>query len=271
MSKKYLLAVEGSSHWYDREGKPDHDASLREARKLNLYSSVTTIDKDVFPNPFLERWKKEQLLIAAFENPRQPHDDLKSYADRIYEISIQKSVDAIEFGHQIHDAIEHFPQLPLDPKLHPWVEEFGKWYVGEGYETIDSEHIVLDHDLGVAGRIDRRATRKGRRMICDWKSQDVKVDEKGRKKPAFYDSWLRQLAYYDVADAKEIGLFPDLASTVSVIIDSNDPKGIYVKEWTRDEMLDAYDEFVAGAWQFYHKRDYWPVGLWDLTPTVKMP
>lgn len=267
---KPILNVEGGSHWYSRDAQPKHDADLRVARKENLYSSCTTIDKGAFPNQFLERWKLEQLAAAAFDSPPQPHEvDKEAYMKRIWELAMLKSTNAIDFGHQLHDAIEHYPQMPLDTKIHPWLEKFSKWY--EGIETIDSEHILLDHDIGVAGRCDRRAKCKGVRTIYDWKTQDVKKNPKGIKKPVFYDSWRRQLAFYSVADAKEIGMFPKLTKTVSVIMDSNEPDDPFVREWTDEEMLDAYDEFVAGAWLWFHERDYWPVGPWSLTPTIVMP
>lgn len=267
---KPILNIEGGSHWYDKAGKPQHDSDLRDARKTLLYPSITTIDKGTFPNIFLERWKLEQMAMAAFNSPPQPHEtDMKEYMKRLWELSMTKSTTAIDFGHQLHDAIEHYPQMPLDAGLHPWMSAFAIWY--EGNETIDSEHILLDHDIGVAGRCDRRALFKGQRTIYDWKTQDVKKNDKGKKKPVFYDSWKRQLAFYCVADAKETGMFPKIPRAVSVIIDSNEPEAPYAKEWEEAEMLDAYHEFVVGAWLWFHSRDYWPVGSWELSPSIIMP
>jgi hypothetical protein len=67
-----------SLHWYDRDGKPaytvkakdgsDRPATLRDARKLNLVPSVTTIIRCAAA-PGLELWKANQLMMAALTLP----------------------------------------------------------------------------------------------------------------------------------------------------------------------------------------------------------
>ena len=94
------------------------------------------------------------------------------------------------------------------------------------------------------------------------------MDDKGRKKPAFYDSWARQLAFYCVARAKETGTFPNLPMAVSVVIDSNEPCQPFVKEWTVDEIHKNYRIFLAGVWIWCENRNYWPAGRWELCPTI---
>ncbi len=271
-----LIKFDNSAHWYDRNGEPMHDADLRVARKNGLYGSVTSIDKDSFPNLFLDRWKMEQLVKACVENQRQPHEDVEQYAQRIYDISGNKARTAAEFGKEIHDAVDHYPN-PAPSHLTPWFDEFAKFYQANISDKIASEKVLLDHDIGVAGRTDFIGTGLGwiaGRVVIDWKTQDVKIDKKGRKTPNFYDSWRRQLAFYAVADAKETGAFPFIPHCLSLIIDSNKGGLVYHKLWTHEESVKAYEEFVAGAWLWCRKRDYWPNGgEWKINdiPSIARP
>lgn len=267
------IRFDGGSHWYAASGKPCHDADLRDARKEKLFPSVTTIDKDSFKNDFLDIWKTNQLLIAASENHRQPHESATQYGQRIYDISMEKSRTAIEFGKEIHDAVEVYPQLPMNSLLMPWFNEFGKWWEASGLDHVASEITLIDKELGIAGRTDKIARRKsnGKRVVLDWKTQDVKVNDKGKKKPAFYDSWGRQLAFYGGVDSKDAGLWPELPECCSLIIDSNPDGKVYEKWWTPEEIKAAYIEFLAGAWLWFNKRGYWPVGEWKVSFDRPMP
>jgi hypothetical protein len=273
-----MIRFESSAHWYSREAEPQHDADLRIARKKFLYPSVTTINKDVFKNDFLDRWKMDQLATAAAANFRQPHESDEGYANRIYEISLTKTREAASFGKTIHAAIEEYPKYPMDAAIHPWLDAFGKWYNDSVECAIHRERVLLDHDLGVAGTCDfiglGRGALAGCRIIPDWKTQDVKKDPKtGKKKPAFYDDWARQLAFYAVADAKAEGRgLDDLPTCISVIIDSNEACDPFVRVWKKEEILDAYMDFVAGAYLWFSKRGYWPQVIpFRLNPTVPLP
>ena len=68
-----------SVHWYQHNGAPqytvkakdgsDRPTTLRDARKLNLVPSVTTILK-IAAKPGLEAWKLNQMLLAALTLPK---------------------------------------------------------------------------------------------------------------------------------------------------------------------------------------------------------
>ncbi len=267
-----LIKFSDNAHWYRPDGQEAHDATLREARKQNLYRSVTTIDKDVFPNHFLDKWKMDELAEACANNARMPHENVEEYANRCYEISLTKARDAANFGKALHTCMDKYPAVPADPELLPWFLEFDKWYKENVIETVASEKVMLDHQLGVAGRCDKIIIHKTLgRCLLDYKTQGVKKDEKGRKKPAFYDAWCRQLSFYDVCDAKDNGLFPAISGCISLVIDSGEPGPLFVKEWAQDEIKGHYRRFVAGSWIYYSQKNYWPVGRWDLNPSFPMP
>lgn len=270
------------AHWYDcrnGEPKPKHDADLRVARKELLYPSVTTIDKAVFKNDFLDKWKIEQVLLAAASTYKQPHESAEDYCQRIYDMSLDKPRDAADFGTRIHAAIERYPS-PCDPELLPWFNRYHQWHEENIASTVSSEKIMVDHELGIAGRGDRVVMlMNGVRSVMDYKTQGVKVDDKGRKCPAFYESWVRQLAFYGVCDAKETKSFPDsIPTAISLIFDSKDPESpLFVKLWDKGEVIHAYRQFVLGAWLWFSgnnkRKAFFPglTGPWRPEFSIPMP
>jgi hypothetical protein len=265
-----------SAHWYGADGSPQYDADLREARKSGLYASPTSIDKACFVNEFLQNWKNEQVVIACLDNPRQPHETPEDYANRVYELSLEKTRVAGEFGTKVHAGIEVWPEPPKDPEVQPWVDRFAEWYAENIQEKIGSEVVLLDHQIGVAGKCDLRAIHKIHgRCIVDYKTQGIKPDEKGRKVPNYYPSWIRQLAFYAGADAKDSGLWPQFPAAISLVLDSTEASKPYMKVWEPEAIKNAYKVFVVAAWMFYNgqakRKPYWPVEPWDLTPSVIMP
>lgn len=213
-----------------------------------------------------------ELALAACENPRQPHESDDDYANRIYEASLYKARTAATFGKALHAAVEIYPQIPLDQELLPWFFKLESWWTANNIEPIQREARLVDHDIGVAGTTDLICLYNGRRAIVDYKTQNVKTDSKtGKKKPAFYDSWPRQLSFYGVADAKVNGAFPEIPEHISLVIDSNEGGEIYEKVWDKAEILSAYEDFVLATWCWQKKKKYWPAGAWTITQNIPMP
>ena len=81
-----------SVHWYRKDGAPqytvkakdgsDRPTTLRDARKMSLVPSVTTILK-IAAKPGLEAWKQEQMLLAALTLPRLDGESEKDMVARI--------------------------------------------------------------------------------------------------------------------------------------------------------------------------------------------
>lgn len=269
-----MIKIKSNQHWYTRDGKPKHDADLRVARKEKLFTSPTSIEKESFKNYFLDNWKLNQLALAAAENPRQPHEEVESYANRINEISLQKTITAAEFGTKAHKVVEDYPAQPSDHELAPYYDAYHAWHEANVVEVLASETVIVDPLIGVAGRGDIYITHKTLGNVwVDVKTQGVKVDKKGRKAPAFYDSWPRQLAFYSITDAKQSGIWPDCAKCMSLVLDSKPGEGqspgIYEKLWEPWEIKKAYRQFLTGAWLWFDKKNYWPGDLGEWGPDFK--
>lgn len=258
-----MIKFEKNAHWYDcsnGEGKTQHDATLREARKQNLYPSVTTVDKEEFPNEFLTQWKMNEMANSAYDNPPMAHEEKEAYVNRLYELSGHKAATAADFGKELHAAIDDYPQLSLDDQLKPWIEEFGNWYDDFIVMPHAKEKIVWDDDLGVAGTMDfSGCSRDHGDIIIDWKSQRLKEDKNGKVKPNFYPGWCRQLSFYGVCEAKKANTYPKSMPTIaSVVIDSNKPRPPIVKIWSQEEVRFHYEEFVTAAVHYFRRKDFWP-------------
>ena len=113
-----------SGHWYQADGAPaytiigakgqERGTTLRDARKLSLVPSVTTV-LSVLAKPGLEKWKMTQVLQAALTLPMREGESLDDYADRVMRDSREQGEKARDLGTDIHGAIErHFLGLPHD-------------------------------------------------------------------------------------------------------------------------------------------------------------
>lgn len=106
-----------SGHWYDAEGNPrytmigangnERGVTLRDARKDNLFPSVTTVIR-VAAAPGLEFWKQQQVLMAALTLPRKDDEPEADWIARIMRDSKETGKKAAERGTRIHGAIEKF-------------------------------------------------------------------------------------------------------------------------------------------------------------------
>ena len=106
-----------SVHWYGQDGSPQYTVTakdgqqrpttLRDARKLNLVPSVTTVLK-VAAKPGLDVWKNEQLLLAALTLPRVLGETEKEFIARVVTDSKATGKLAAEQGTRIHESIEQW-------------------------------------------------------------------------------------------------------------------------------------------------------------------
>jgi hypothetical protein len=153
-----------SQHWYARDGSPAYEvkgangnmrpATLRDARKLGLVPSVTTIIGSC-AKPGLERWKLEQMMHAALTLPRLDREPEADWISRVWTDSKETARKAAERGTAIHAAIQG------------WYE--GEDYMGTPFEKhVEAADVAVDqwlgeiwtaeqsfaHELGFGGKVD---------------------------------------------------------------------------------------------------------------------
>jgi hypothetical protein len=208
-----------AGHWYDKDGNPQYtiigangkerDTDLRDARKLGLVPSVTTILK-VAAAPALDIWKQQQLLKAVAEVPRLDDEPEKEWFSRIVKTSKEAGDKHMDRGTSMHNEIEdyfnkrqrEFPDFAKETYF-AVVKEFGS------QNWVTEKSFAFD---GFGGKVDLHAED----IVIDFKTKEV-VDDK----TAAYDEQLMQLAAYRVGlglpDALCANVFVDLQGNVKII------------------------------------------------------
>lgn len=288
-----LVKPESASHFYQcidgvwkscyqverKDGNGMKPFTLREARTSNppAVPSVTTF-LQILDKPELDRWKQEKAIHAALTLPRKDGESEDDFAVRVVEDMEAESEKAIHFGQDIHAAIESYlagEPLAEDSPMWPWLKDFVSWAKDEITSVLASEQIVgiaID-GLAYAGRMDLLCRLKSYPGIslCDFKSQKIKKDAKGIKKPVFYPEWILQLCAYAATQTIEKIICKNVLGVsspntlfrvdnfISVVIDSSEPGPVFVKRW---EDSTAYWHAVRNAY------DLWCF-MKGYTPTMK--
>jgi hypothetical protein len=180
--------VAESGHWYTKDGTPayttigktgERPTTLRDARKLGLLPSVTTIN-GMLSKAGLNSWLQQQVLLAALTLPRLPDEPEADWLSRVMQDSKSTGREAAERGTAIHAIIQgyfeqmYMPQKPaylnnIDVALadafgnQPWISEksFG-------------------HPLGFGGKVDLMAkpiNGQGSGFVCDFKTKETDLDK----------------------------------------------------------------------------------------------
>jgi hypothetical protein len=244
-----------SNHWYTREGVPmytveavkggQRNTTLRDARKLNLVPSVTTV-LNVAAKPALTQWLLNQVLLAALTLPRRDLEPEDQYIARILDDSKEQGRSAADAGTDIHASIQGFYEgktlldethrehvAGCDVRLH---EAFGlqSWVAEKAFS----------HELGFGGKCDLHSV-EGDGIVADIKTKEF--DDP--KKVEGYDEHLMQLSAY------RVGLGIPNARCANVFV-SRSVKGlVVVKEWSQEDLARGWDMFqhLLAFWQLKNK------------------
>jgi hypothetical protein len=171
-----------SQHWYARDGSPAYEvkgangnmrpATLRDARKLGLCPSVTTIIGSC-AKPGLERWKLEQMMHAALTLPRLDGEPEAQWIERVWTDSKETAKKAAERGTAIHAAIQgYFQKEQIEPSYMPHVE--GVCEALDQHFKLDHECAMVEnsfaHPLGFGGKVDFACTSPS--LVLDFKTKE---------------------------------------------------------------------------------------------------
>jgi len=209
-----------AGHWYNREGMPCYtlkgangkirNTTLRDARKLNLLPSVTEIMK-LLAKPGLERWKLEQVKLAALTLPQIDGETLDQFSMRISMDAEEHSIQARDLGTSIHGQIENYfqgKQVTAHEKIVYSLFGTQEWFAENSFA----------HPLGYGGKIDLFSDQ----WVIDYKTKDF--TEKDLKKPFSYTEHILQLSAY------RLGLNLPKANIANVFISRNNPGLIKIEK-----------------------------------------
>jgi hypothetical protein len=248
-----MIKPNQSSHWYDKDGQPAYDATLREAKKYGLYPSVTSII-GILEKPPITSWAVNLMSEVCWNNASEDCEALSDYRERIEPIYQEKRKKAAEVGSAIHDYIQEYMEgangRPSGKRVQGYEKqcELIEMWLDDNVEWAECEKSFswFVNDLGYGGKIDIYGRlNDGRLFIADFKTQDLK----GKDKPNWYDEWKWQLsAYRSYLNATSIN---ETSVALSVVIDTGDIKQIHSREYSDEEMGKAWNKFAALTKAFY--------------------
>jgi hypothetical protein len=237
-----------SEHWYDRDGNPRYTVqaangfarptTLRDARKLNLVPSVTTV-LNIAAKPGLMQWMQRQVLLAALTLPRVHDETEDAYIARILEDSKAQARAAADAGTDIHAAIQGFYEGEQVSRHREHVEATTRTITDAfGYHGWIAERS-FSHELGFGGKVDLHSPEG---VVIDIKTKEFtdKVDA--------YDEHLMQLCAYRVG----LGI-PD-ARCANVFVSRSVPGLCKLIEWSKEDLDRGWKMFVnlLTFWQLKH-------------------
>jgi len=259
-----LLHKEESSHWYDRNGFPHHDAGIKRAREEGLFPSVTTIKNVKAKGYGLERWILQNYVESAYTFPMTglPTNEVFRAID---EEANEKKNRAASIGTRAHNSLEEyvgFGKLVAHDGIEKQLTQVALWIDSNlDLATLQTEMIVVSLLHGFAGTIDLHGYDKnGRPIVIDYKTQDPKNGLKT------YNDYIYQLAAYRLALSETKHDFED-ARLLSIVISSAPSiEKIRIVEWEEDSNrgIDAKKGLVGflamfDLWKIEHK--YIPGGV----------
>jgi hypothetical protein len=256
-------SVFDSSHWYSLDGKPVHTqptkdgegqraTTLRDARKLALLPSVTSIIS-ILDKPQLTRWKMREVAKAAIAIPGpQGEEPVERFADRAIEAAMSQVGEAADLGSRIHAAIENLMRGSAEEpskELQPYVKPVLDWMRQVGVKVTHSEIVLVNAVHGFAGRVDALFTwgdAFGKMGILDFKTKKTKPDEKVEA----YDEHTLQLAAYAATHYGAEHLQHVVAA--NLFISSTEPGRLEVVKHDKEKMVAAYEAFtqMCAIWRF---------------------
>lgn len=248
-----------SGHWYRPDGSPLYEVekasggelrptTLRDARKLGLYPSVTGVMRELAA-PALVMWKAKEAVKAARHMRRKKDETDDQFALRaVYEVDKQVKEKA-EQGAKIHGAIEQAIQTgDCDEEYGAYVDPVLEYLNDlDGLAHWDSEHSFARDGFG--GKVDLHK----HNCVVDFKTKDFTSDDKN---PDTYENHGMQLGAY----RHGLDIDPD-ARGIIIFISRTEPGLIHPVTISPEEMTKGYVMFIHLFRLWCVRRDYYPANL----------
>ena len=166
-----------SGHWYKKTGETAYTVegktglratTLRDARKLDLVPSVTTI-LGVAAKPGLQTWLQTQVLLAALTLPRKEGEPEQDWLERVMSDSKAQTKQAAERGTAIHAVIESYFEQDYLPEWPPYVKNVEKALNDAFGAQLWNSEKSFAHELGYGGKVDLSAPN----IVVDYKTKET--------------------------------------------------------------------------------------------------
>lgn len=247
------------SHYYDAvtgeprytvkrtDGKGERDTNLRDARKLKLVPSVTTII-GTLAKPGLVNWQAEQTIYATLSSARQKEgEEYPDYVKRIIYEANNISRKTSNRGGELHNKLESFFNThKIDQEDHDFIAPVIAKVLNLGLPGMTwIPEKSFASPLGFGGKVDLISDNPGQEFIIDFKTKNTTDKKKFYK----YDEHLMQLAAY------RHGLNLDKARCIDIYFSALESDIIEVHEWTEEDLLRGWKMFenLLNYWKLSNK------------------
>lgn len=250
-----------TSHWYYPDGRAAHripctdgdgdrPTNIRDARKMNLFPSVTTL-LSVLAKPGLETWKLNQCIMATTKAARVETESDERWCKRVRDTAFQQVEVAADLGTRIHGALElGFTGQEYDESLKVYVQPVFDWTRQVGLLIVEREKRLVNTKHGFAGTADVlfRYGRRGRGVL-DFKTR--KTSPKQEVKP--YDGQSLQLAGYAATYWGEEAIEKVLSA--NLFISTTEPGRMVVCK--HEDVARDWRAFkwIAALWRYFNNYD----------------
>jgi hypothetical protein len=243
-----------AGHWYAPDGTPAYEvldskgqlrpATLRDARKLGLYPSVTGMEK-VMDKPGLTNWMITRSIRFASENPRQDSEPMESYCQRIKAQEREDANKVRDLGSHIHGCIEkRLLSQPFDATYTKHVDgalsAFAAW--ADGLDGVRAEKS-FGHPIGFGGRVDIHKPV----FVADFKCTEFPEENL----PSTWPNHARQLT------ACREGLQMPEARCAIIFVSTLVPGLAHLVEIKEDKLAQGWEEFkcLLQLWKCINRYD----------------
>jgi hypothetical protein len=174
--------IQESGHWYTKDGSPayttigktgERPTTLRDARKLGLLPSVTTIN-GMLSKAGLDTWKQQQVLLAALTLPRQDGEAEQEWLARVMQDSKATGREAAERGTAIHAIIESYFEQVYMPEKPAYLDNIDKALNEAFGSQLWLSEKSFGHPLGFGGKCDLMSVNG---FVVDFKTKETDLDK----------------------------------------------------------------------------------------------
>lgn len=243
-----------SQHWYRADGSPAYEivgangktraTNLRDAKKLNLFYSVTGIIR-LAASPSLDRYKQEQVLLAALTLPRLDDETEQDWLKRVMLDSQEHAKQAAEAGTNIHTAINlGMEGQPYDAQYRPHVTAVQELLQREYGDLPWRSEQSFAHPDGFGGKTDLHCGS----IVLDFKGKDFGPDDEVK----LYDEHPMQLAAY----ARGLGIQNPEGGIV--FVSRNNPGVVKLVRCPPEDLARGWEMFSALLAYWKAKSNYQP-------------
>jgi hypothetical protein len=237
--------VAESGHWYTKDGTPayttigktgERNTTLRDARKLGLLPSVTTII-NLLSKAGLDTWKQQQVLLAALTLPREVNEPETEWLSRVMQDSKATGREAAERGTAIHAIIQSYFEQVYMPQKPPYLDAVDNALKDHFGAQMWLSEKSFGHHLGYGGKCDLMA--KGAHdfngIVVDFKTKDASLD----KVDVYFEHEMQLAAYRE-----GLGIPQARAAIVFVNGTTNEVKLIEVEESALQKGWDCFQHLL---------------------------